>query len=77
MPEGSRRCCGSTSRMTRYWLRWVKMVEIWRWENELLSALSMSWTLTPLRGDAVDHHIGLQSALLAVGGDVDDAGGCA
>ncbi len=22
---------GSTSRMTWYWLSWVKMVEIWRW----------------------------------------------
>ena len=22
---------GSTSRTTRYWLSWVKMVEIWRW----------------------------------------------
>ena len=39
--------------MTRYWLRWVKMVEIWRCENELLSALSMSWTLTPSRDAAV------------------------
>ena len=74
--DGSRWYSASTSRMTRYWLRWVKIVEIWRCEKALLSALSMSCTLhaEPRRGGAVDDHVGLQAALLAVGGDVDDAG---
>src|SRR5215470_12132217 len=32
---------GSASRMTRYWLDWVKMVEMMRWPNASYSALSI------------------------------------
>ena len=41
--------CGATSSTTRYWLDWVKMVEIRRWPKALYSAASIPATVTPSR----------------------------
>ncbi len=45
--------CGSASSTTRYWLAWVKMVEIWRWPKASYSASAMSAALMPRRAAAV------------------------
>ena len=50
------------------------MVEICRCAKALFSALSMSWMRTPSRDGRlpVDRDAGLQAALLAIGGHVDE-----
>jgi hypothetical protein len=75
-PPGPCWNCGCTSSTTRYWLDWVKMVEMRRWPKALYSAVSMAATVTPRRlaAGAVDLDIGLQALVLQVAGHVGQLG---
>ncbi|MNV22477.1 hypothetical protein D3C71_1134520 [compost metagenome] len=52
MASGPKATSGRASSTTRYWLAWVKMVEIWRWPNASYSASATASTLMPRRAAA-------------------------
>ena len=57
--------CGSASRITRYWLDWVKMVEMMRWPKAVIERIvdRGRGDAEARRGVAVHHQIGRQAVV--------------